>query len=186
MLSGCQRSLVPRSNPPWVALLWFSAAVLGPLAASAQAASDPSALVPYSSEFATTSWPASDEARYDRNRLFATLGKVLTVVGRISAVSLAAAGYAPQWLAGAAVATTGELMWSISELVETNRFQARHFRVRRAAPITAVVGAFTLAPITWIAGPVASARLRDLHRDVMGFPVARGPQVWGAGLTLQF
>lgn len=113
-------------------------------------------------------WTSADEAWFERNRRFATAGKVLTVVGRVTTMLVLSTGDrqdSPYWgMMG--VAGLGELMWSGSDLRATNVLRRHGYSLRRGAGIAAVVGAVVFAPMTWIAGPIQSSRIRNLHDDL--------------------
>ncbi len=138
-------------------------------------------------------WSAEDESWFRTNRRIATAGKVITVAGRIAVLAVVIAGVGtfedPEYWATASVAFTGELMWSIADLRATNRIASRGIHIRSGAAIASLVGALVFAPITWIAGPMASARLRHAHDDLARMPgqaSTRSLDVKGAGLTLKF
>jgi hypothetical protein len=78
------------------------------------------------------------------------------------------------------------MMWSIADLRATNRFNDRGVPVRRGAAIASLVGSFTLAPITWIGGPIASARLRNAHHETGTAARTEGMRVIGATLSMRF
>lgn len=138
-------------------------------------------------------WSAADESWLHTNRRIAIAGKVLTVVGRVTAIASVIAGAQlledPEYWAALGVAGTGELMWSIADLRAINRLDAAGLRVRRGAAITSVIGSLTLAPLTWIAGPIASARIRAAHADLLPTSSMNPPpalSVRGASLTIRF
>jgi hypothetical protein len=191
-----------------VRLLTFaSLAVLlaGPALAAAQApgpvyespASGMASFAPPFGPAAHYSWSPEDADWLSTNRHIALAGKLLTVVGRLSLFGAVIAGADfrdPTYWACLATANTGELMWSIADLRAVNRLRERNGRTRRGAAIASLVGAFTLAPITWIAGPVASAQIREERGQLEG-TAANGPgtrsavarfDAYGAGLKLRF
>jgi hypothetical protein len=137
-----------------------------------------------------TTWSSADEAWFERNRRFATAGKVLSVVGRVAQLLVLSTGDrmdSPYWSV-MGVAGVGELMWSGSELRATNELRRRGYELRRGAAVAAVVGAVVFAPMTWIAGPIQSSRIRDLHDEIVPYDYrgARPKLDPGAGLTLRF
>lgn len=141
----------------------------------------------------TPAWSHADERWFRTNRRIATTGKVLTVVGRIAVIATLAAGAEPfsdpEYWGALSVASTGELMWSIADLRALNRLVDRGAPARRGAGITSLVGAVTLAPLTWIAGPIASARIRAAHADLIPASSMNAPpavSVRGASLTVRF
>lgn len=142
---------------------------------------------------ATPRWSQADARWIRTNRRIAAAGKALTVAGRIAVIATVIAGAQPfedpEYWAALGVAGTGELMWSIADLRATNRLNDRGARLRRGAAITSMIGAVTLAPLTWIAGPIASARIRATHADLV--PTSSMNQspalsVRGASLTVHF
>ena len=141
---------------------------------------------------ATVSWSDHDARFLRRNRRVAAAGKVLTVVGRISALSLSIAGTTfrdPAYWAFVGASVAGELTWSSADLRATKRLEGSGLHLRRGAAVAAVVGAVLLAPLTWIAGPIASARIREARGDLkeLGFTARGAPlDVRGAGFVLKF
>lgn len=145
----------------------------------------------YGSPFAgpVTSWTASDEAWYRRNRHFALAGKLLTVAGIVTSLGIGVPTDSfGTVLTGLAVQYAGQLIWSGSELRGAHGLRARGVKVTRAPAIVSLCGALLLSPLTWIAGPVQSARIRAAHERSTGLarlPKAPAPR-YGLGLRLRF
>jgi hypothetical protein len=148
---------------------------------------------------------------YRRNRNAAIVGKVLTAIAPIlfmtavvKATDEDVDNYSDSTLALAAsalvIGTAGRITWAAADLKMTNRFDDNGVRIRRGAAITSTVTAslswipyvnFVATPATWVAGSIASARIREAHGQV-------GPQValipyslqtkrgFSAGFTLKF
>lgn len=133
-------------------------------------------------------WTAEDEAWLQRNRAFALAGKILTVVGVVGGIVGASTGEWGAWGAGWGVQGLGQLMWAGSELRGAKELRRRGIEVEKAAGIAAVVGASIGVPvITWIAGPIQSARIRRVHDDILDYAQPRARvSTYGLGLNVQF
>lgn len=135
-----------------------------------------------------TRWHGSDEAWYRQNRRFALAGKVLTVVGLATtlAVGVPTDLLAPV-LAGLSVQYAGQLMWAGSELRGANGLRRRGVEVPRVGAIVALCGALLLSPVTWIAGPIQSARTRTAHAQASGAggSHASSPAFTGVGMGVR-
>jgi hypothetical protein len=112
------------------------------------------------------SWAGSDERWYQRNRRFAIAGKVLTVLG--IGLLLGAVTTEHDGLVIGAIVTQygGQLIWAASELRGANELRRRGFRVSRTSAMVALCGALLLSPLTWIAGPIQSAQIRQAHASL--------------------
>jgi hypothetical protein len=151
---------------------------------------------------------------YRRNRNVALVGKVLTALAPILftvAVVKAAndnldtytdsTEFVALALSSFFAGTAGRTTWAGADLKMTNRLDESGVRIRRGAAIASMVAAslscipyvtYAAAPATWIAGSIASARIRDAH-DQLGpqaalvapysMPTKRG---FSAGFTLKF
>lgn len=131
-------------------------------------------------------WPVArpvNEDMYRRNRGFAIAGKVLTAIAPVLFMSAIAAAWdydtatdSPEAVALAVgalfVGTAGRVTWAGCDMKLTKHFNENGVRVRRGAAITSTVAAslswipyvnFVATPATWIAGSIASARIRDAH-----------------------
>jgi len=131
-------------------------------------------------------WPVArgvSEDMYRRNRSWAIAGKVLTAIAPILFMTAVAAAWDYETpsdsseavaLAASAlvVGTAGRVTWAACDLRLSNHFDRGGVRIRRGAAITATVAAslswipyvnFVATPATWIAGGIASARIRDAH-----------------------
>jgi hypothetical protein len=160
-------------------------AVASPNAAAAQYAYDPQ----YgAAPGGPPPWTAEDEAWLRRNRAFALAGKILTVVGVVGGIVGASTGEWGAWGAGWGVQGLGQLMWAGSELRGAKELRRRGIEVEKAAGIAAVVGASIGVPIiTWIAGPIQSARIRRVHDDILDYAQPRARlSTFGFGLNVQF
>jgi hypothetical protein len=137
-------------------------------------------------------WSAADDAWLARNRGFALAGKILTVIGVAGIVVGSAAGQeVGVWSAGLTVQTLGQYMWSIAELRGAKQLRSRGIGVTKAPGIAAVVGAVLFSPLTWIAGPIQSARIREIEEALPGYgsSAARRRERFsshGLGLRLAF
>jgi len=129
------------------------------------------------------SWSSSDERWYRRNRGFAIAGKVLTVAG--IALLFGAVGAQRDDLMIGAIFTqyTGQLIWAASELRGAKELRMRGFRVSKTPAIVALCGALLLSPLTWIAGPIQSAQIRQAHANLS---FARSERVSVASYGLGF
>jgi hypothetical protein len=135
-------------------------------------------------------WSSADEAWFERNRRFAIAGKVLSVVGRLAQFAVLSTGDrvdSPYW-SMMGVAGVGELMWSGSDLRATNVLRRHGYELRRGAAIASLVGAVVFAPMTWIAGPIQSSRIRDVHDELVPYDYrSRLPRLEpGGAVTLRF
>jgi len=150
-----------------------------------------------------------DPSDYSRNRTVAIVGKVLTVAAAalfipyVVAVSNAnnagdVAGFAVAWyVTGAA----GRLTWAGADLKMTNMMRREGAPIRRGAAIASMILASASVvpylnlvgtPGTWIAGSMASSRIRGAN-DEMGVaqmtlmpPMAHGIRGFSTGVTLKF
>lgn len=112
------------------------------------------------------SWSAADERWYRRNRGFASAGKVLTVLGIALALSQVRSQHDGLLIGGLGTQYVGQLVWAAAELRGANELRWRGFRVGKAPAIVALCGALLLSPLTWIAGPIQSAQIRQTHASI--------------------
>ncbi len=132
--------------------------------ASAPIVSDPEYFLPPLS--GAGAWTSSDEAWYRRNRAFATIGKVLTVLGIATSAIWIPTDSTAALVTGLAAQYTGQIIWSAAELRGAKGMQRRGVHVTRVPGILSVCGAFLLSPLLWVAGPVQSKRSREAHDNI--------------------
>lgn len=173
----------------WLAitLLLSGSLLLAPGSAHAQAGYDPRYYEPPGLQ--APPWSAEDDAWLARNRGFALAGKILTVVGVAGLIVGGAAGQdVGVWGAGVTVQTLGQFMWSIAELRGAKQLRRRGIGVTKAPGITAVIGAVLFSPLTWIAGPIQSARIREVEEALPSYAsstVRRRERLSSHGLGLR-
>lgn len=131
-------------------------------------------------------WSTSDEAWYERNRRFALAGKILTIAGVAALVAGVSSTEAAVWGPGGFLQAAGQFTWAGSDLRAANELRRRGHPVRKAAGVFAVIGAVVFSPMTWIAGPIQSAHIRNAHDRIAGpsdVPLARS---FGLKMRLRF
>jgi hypothetical protein len=134
------------------------------------------------------SWSEWDERWYQRNRAWSMAGKILTVVGVGLIIGLAPVRDGEYAVGpGVLALMAGQLTWTGADLRGAVGMNRRGFDVPIAPGIVALVGTITFTPITWIAGPVQSARIRQAHEGI-GYARSTGPSfaTFGAGLGATF
>jgi len=154
----------------WLAILLVSLCTLGFAhgTASAQAGYDTRYLE--APALRPAPWSSVDEHWLERNRSFALAGKILTVVGVVGIIVGASAdNQIGLWGASSGVQMIGQLMWSIAELRGAKQLRRRGVDVSKAPGIAAVVGAVLFSPVTWIAGPIQSARIREARESLPSY-----------------
>jgi len=130
------------------------------------------------------SWDAERESWYRRNRAIAVSGKVATVVGVAMLFTGAVVDNIGVLASGATLEYGGLATWAGCDLKATNRFRGWGYRIRKPAAIVSLIGVFVVTPATLVAGSMQSARIRQLHGDIVGgTPPAssEGLRMTGAG-----
>jgi hypothetical protein len=133
------------------------------------------------------SWSSSNEVWYKRNRRIAIVGKVLTVLGLTLVVSQVRSRHQGLVLGGLGTQYLGQLIWSAAELRGANELRRRGFRLSNTAAIVALCGALLVSPLTWIAGPIESAQIRQAHANMtLGQSSAASFTSYGLGFRGNF
>lgn len=170
-------------------LAWLLAICLSGLIASERAQAQAPARESHVSAAARAmGWNAEREAWYRRNRAITITGKVAAVAGVVMVFTGAFADNVGVLASGAVVEYGGLAAWAGCDLKATRRFRSWGYRLRKPAAIVSVIGVFVGTPATLVAGPLQSARIRQLHGDIVGAvaPPTEVVRMTGAGVRLSF
>jgi hypothetical protein len=135
------------------------------------------------------SWSVERESWYRRNRVITITGKVAAVVGVVTLFTGAFMDNVGALASGATLEYGGLATWAGCDLKATNRFRSWGYRIRKPAAIVSVIGVFAGTPATIVAGSIQSARIRELHGDILGAvapPPSESLRMTGAGFRLSF
>jgi len=135
------------------------------------------------------SWNAERESWYRRNRAITVTGKVAAVAGVAMLFTGAVIDNVGLLISGATFEYGGLAAWAGCDLKATNRFRSWGYRIRKPAAIVSVIGIFLGTPATLVAGSLQSARIRELHGDIVRGtppPSATSLRTLGAGFELSF
>jgi hypothetical protein len=133
-------------------------------------------------------WNAERESWYRRNRAITITGKVATIAGVVMVFTGAFVDNMGVLASGAVVEYGGLAAWAGCDLKATNRFRSWGYRLRKPAAIVSVIGVFFGTPATIVAGSLQSARIRELHGDIVGSvaPPTEVVRMTGAGIQVSF